>query len=456
MFTEGEEERLIRTIQARMEMGLPTTQDLPEHAARRNGSLVLYCCTIERRNIDVAASLGITAEMLPMPYVWRWMVTTQRGKEGVADIQDLWANMAGLESTDRLGVIRSLTECQHPVHGVVSAESMLPTCCRELVRHAALLRLNAAIEALKGAILSQYDDEIAKARAELVEAQAHFDSVQEPVKALTWVDEVAAVVAETESEAPTMVSTGLTEHDEHIGGGFGAGWLVVIMAPPKQGKTALAVNTIAAHTLAQGGRVGLVSLEMPRSQVIQRLLARESGVPVRAMNARDLTPSQRSYLAHAADRVAKWDLQISTNTVSMADIGAKFRALHREKPLSMGAIDYAQLVVNGHKDRREDIEETTRGAKLLAMELGIPILLLSQPNNTDAKDGTVGFYSGKGSGSISADCDIMLIPSRSKEDPSKAGLEIAGGRHAEPRKWEHGSLHFDGARMLFAERKVGW
>jgi len=119
-------------------------------------------------------------------------------------------------------------------------------------------------------------------------------------------------------------------------------------------------------------------------------------------------------------------------------------------------IDYAQLVVNGHKDRREDIEETTRGAKLLAMELGIPILLLSQPNNTDAKDGTVGFYSGKGSGSISADCDLMLIPSRSKDDPSKAGLEIAGGRHAEPRKWEHGSLHFDGARMLFAERKVGW
>ena len=444
-------EPLYQTLAQRERYGLPAAQDVEAVAARRNSSLIVYACILERRNIEVCVSLGVTDAMIQPPFVWRWLVDSQRGKQDIADLEELYALMAGMEQVDRGAVLRQVTECEHPIVGAVAATDLLPQVCRHLVKLHTRSQLMAATGAFSAAVQMQFDDEIAKAKAALTAAQEAYDRACAPVALTTWADEVTAVVDATEGEAEVMVPTGLHELDEHIGGGLGAGWLTVIMAPPKQGKTALAVNTIAAHTLQRGGRVALVSLEMPKSQVIQRLLARESGVPVRAMNARDLTPYQRSALATAADTVARWDLEVLTDTSSLHAIAAKLTALHRTKPLTLAVVDYLQLVSAGQKDRREDIETITRGLKLLAMDLGVPLLLLSQPNNSDAKEGTVGFYSGKGSGSISADCDLMLIPRRDKDDPSKAGIEIAGGRHAEPRKWDVGSLAFDGARMLFRE-----
>lgn len=441
----------VRTLEQRQRYGLPTAQEMPAIVARRNSRFVLYGCVLDCSHITTAVELGVTDDMIHLPFVWRWLVETQKGKSDTADLADLFALMAGMDQVDRGAVLREVTDSDYLVIGRAPVAEVFPQVCRDLVRYHARGRLHTATTAFATAVEMQFDDEIARTRADLAAAQEAYDRACAPVALTTWADEVTAVVDATEGEAEVMVPTGLHELDEHIGGGLGAGWLTVIMAPPKQGKTALAVNTIAAHTLQRGGRVALVSLEMPKSQVIQRLLARESGVPVRAMNARDLTPYQRSALATAADTVARWDLEVLTDTSSLQAIAAKLGALHREKPLTLAVVDYLQLVSAGQKDRREDIETITRGLKLLAMDLGVPLLLLSQPNNTDAKDGTVGFYSGKGSGSISADCDLMLIPRRDRDDPSKAGIEIAGGRHAEPRKWDMGSLAFDGARMLFRE-----
>jgi replicative DNA helicase len=429
--------------------GLPIAAETLDARIRHLGLGIMHTALLWLDLVPQAVGAGVKADMLPVPWLWRKVIEAHEAGVEEFDLQALRFEIKAMDGESR-AKFWAVVQAEQEAH--LASQPMRPhfsARCRELVECYRWRDLGHAHAAVAAAIEAQEAGRLTEATAQRDAAQAAWEATQEPEEA--WADVVAATIEDaTSTEPPTGIATGIRCLDDHLGP-IGPGWLVVIMAPPKGGKTALALNTIAAAELEKGGRVAMVSLEMPAKQVSQRLMARESGVPVRAMAARDLTSWQQGALSRAADVVSRYDLTVVTTSTTMDAIAARLRTLHKAKPLTLAVIDYAQLIANGVKERHLDIEATTRGAKLLALELSIPVLLLSQPNNTDAKEGKLSLFSGKGSGSIAADADLVLIPERDKDDPSKAGIAIAGGRHGEPRTWPLGTLRFDGAKMLFRE-----
>ena len=257
-----------------------------------------------------------------------------------------------------------------------------------------------------------------------------------------------------EIEQPTLHrtwATGLRKLDEATDGGLRGGWLVVILGAPKMGKTVLAMNNIAIAAMKQRHRVAYFG-EMAERDLMARWLAAESRVPLRAQRRGDLTASQWDAVNVAADRMSCWAWECRP-VMPMAQIATQARAMAAEpEGLGMVVVDYVQLVSNGIDNRADDIASTTRGGKLLAADLDIPVVQVSQPDKASARDKTeLGLHDGKGSGSLAADCDLCLVPIR---DPSstRAGIIAPGFRHGEAFRLELGSLEFSGARMAFEER----
>lgn len=323
-------------------------------------------------------------------------------------------------------------------------------CARKIQRMAVLRAMEREQGAMAVAIAEGDQDGLGAILARLSELRDRALEL-ERTKARPWVDAVLEVVEQATNPQPLdTLPLGLQCLDEHTGG-LEPGWLVVVLGPPKAGKTALALGNIARAALLQRRRVLVCSLEMSEPEVIRRWLAGESGVPVRAMKRGDLTGMQHGQLVHASDVVASWQVEVVTGLRTVDEIGAAARRYASDGGLDELVVDYIQLVDNGHDNRVEDVAKTTRGLKLLAQELKCVVVALSQPNNADAKSGEVGLFSGKSSGSIAADCDLMLVPLRDADDPTRAGIKIAGFRHGEARTWELGKMRFDGGRMQFRE-----
>lgn len=270
-----------------------------------------------------------------------------------------------------------------------------------------------------------------------------------------WLDDVTGAVEASLNPQPLeCIPTGLAMLDEHMGGGMERGWFVVVLGPAKSGKSALAINTMAVAAAKAHKTTLVVSLEMSVRDNVRRFLARESGVPIRAQRKGDLTDNQRLALGDAGDIVASWPMTVRTNANTVDEIKALARGHKAKHGLDVLVVDYIQLVDNGVQNLAADIAKTTRGLKRLAVELECLVIALSQPNNDDAKTGDVGLFSGKGSGAIAADCDALLIPLRDSDDQSRGGLNLAGFRHGDAKKWPLGSLVFDGARMVFREPHI--
>lgn len=272
-----------------------------------------------------------------------------------------------------------------------------------------------------------------------------------------WSDEVYESVEATLNPQPLeVIPLGLSLLNEHFGGGAERGWLIVVMGPAKSGKSALAINTMAVAAAKAHKSVLVMSLEMSVRDNVCRFLARESGVPARAQRKGDLSESQQIALTEAGDQVAAWPMTVKTSAGTMDEIAAIARAHKERHGLDVLVVDYIQLVDNGNPNLAADIAKTTRGLKRLALTLDCLVIALSQPNNDDAKSGDVGLFSGKGSGAIAADCDAMLVPLRDSDDHARAGLNLAGFRHGDPKKWPLGALIFDGCRMVFREPGIAW
>lgn len=262
-------------------------------------------------------------------------------------------------------------------------------------------------------------------------------------KLLDWRASVA------EPDMQPRISTGLPSLDRHLGGGLKRGWLVLILGAPKQGKTVLAVNNIGNAAMRQGFSLLYVG-EGSESELIERLMARESNVPLRAQHKGDLSETQWRAADDALDRASAWRFEGQGMAGGVSAIAAHARRFKREQgSCDMLVVDYVQLVNNGNENRVADLEQTTRELKLLAAELDTVVVMVSQPVNTAARDKTrLGLYDGKGAGSIAADCDVCLIPVR---DGKRAGVDAPGFRHGEAFEIPLGVLEFNGGRMCFEE-----
>lgn len=253
-------------------------------------------------------------------------------------------------------------------------------------------------------------------------------------------------LAQSDSAIPGL-STGLRDLDSKING-LNKSDLLLVAARPAMGKSAFALNLGVNVAKAYKKTVAIFNLEMSREQLAMRLLASESFIDMQKLATGKLTDEEWGKLAMAAASLSQTDIRIDDNpSVTVADINAKCR---RVEDLGLVVIDYLQLMQSaGGKTRQGDnrqqiVSDISRSLKIMAKELNVPVLCLSQLSraNESRTDKRPMLSDLRESGAIEQDADIVMFLYREgyynkdTENPNLAECIIAKNRHGETRTIE--------------------
>lgn len=235
----------------------------------------------------------------------------------------------------------------------------------------------------------------------------------------------------------TGVRTGFEDFDK-LTGGLKGGELIVLAARPSMGKTALALNMARNHAVSEHGCVAFFSLEMNKRELVLRLLLSEAGIDGSRFSNGLLSNRDWSGLSQAASTLQDVGLFLDDNmAVTVGDLSARARRLDRERKLSLVVVDYIQLIQGSSRmERREQqVADISRSLKLLAKDLDVPILALSQlnrgPENRPDKRPQPADL--RESGAIEQDADLVLFIYRDEvynPDSPDAGIaEVIVAKH---------------------------
>ena len=180
----------------------------------------------------------------------------------------------------------------------------------------------------------------------------------------------------------TGVPTGFADLDA-LTNGLHPGQMVVIAARPAIGKSTLALDFARAAAIRHGMTTVLFSLEMGRNEITMRLLSAEARVPLSTMRTGQMNDDDWARLARRMSEVADAPLFIDDSpNMSMMEIRAKCRRLKQRNDLKFVIIDYLQLMSSPKRveNRQQEVSEMSRSLKLLAKELDVPVVALSQLN----------------------------------------------------------------------------
>ncbi|MGP1560986.1 MAG: replicative DNA helicase [Helicobacteraceae bacterium] len=208
------------------------------------------------------------------------------------------------------------------------------------------------------------------------------------------------------------VPSGFRKFDE-ITRGFNNGDMIIVAARPSMGKTALVLN-IADAVLRSGKGVAFFSLEMPASHLLLRMLSSRTSAPLQSLLIGDLSEEQWQDLNNAIEDYSNSQLFIDDDSaLNISKLRSKLRDLKAKHPeVSVAIIDYIQLMSgNASKDRHLEVSEISRGIKMLARELDMPIIALSQLNRSleTRPDKRPMLADIRESGSIEQDADIIMF-----------------------------------------------
>ena len=180
----------------------------------------------------------------------------------------------------------------------------------------------------------------------------------------------------------TGVPTGFTDLD-HLTNGLHPGQMIVIAARPAVGKSTLALDFARAAAIKHNIATVLFSLEMGRNEITMRLLSAEARVPLSTMRTGQMNDDDWARLARRMSEVADAPLYIDDSpNMSLMEIRAKCRRLKQRNDLKFVIIDYLQLMSSPKRveNRQQEVSEMSRSLKLLAKELEVPVIALSQLN----------------------------------------------------------------------------
>ena len=208
------------------------------------------------------------------------------------------------------------------------------------------------------------------------------------------------------------ISTGFAKLDEMTGGLHG-GDLVIVAARPSMGKTALALNIAQHVALRLKQTVAIFSLEMSRESLLTRMLCAAARVDSQRFRAGFLSQEERRKLNHSLHELVEAPLYIDdTAGLNMMDMHAKLRRLQQEQKIGLVIVDYLQLMSSPgrQENRNQEVSALSRGMKLLAKELNVPMMVLSQLSRaveTRQGDHRPQLSDLRESGSIEQDADLV-------------------------------------------------
>ena len=243
------------------------------------------------------------------------------------------------------------------------------------------------------------------------------------------------------------LSTGFSAVDSKING-LNDSDLLLLAARPGMGKTSMALNVALSAAKESGKTVAIFSLEMSREQLVTRLIATEGLVENTRLVTGNLRESDWVKIAEAASALSRTDIRIDDNPLlTVADMNAKCRRLDN---LGLVVIDYLQLMTSAGgkgysgENRQQAVSDISRMLKIMAKELQVPVLCLSQLSRANEKreDKRPMLSDLRESGAIEQDADIVMFLYRDdyyNEDSEKRNIAeciIAKNRHGETRTVE--------------------
>ena len=235
----------------------------------------------------------------------------------------------------------------------------------------------------------------------------------------------------------TGIPTGYYDLDNLLSG-LQKSDLIICAGRPSMGKTALALCISRNAAVDYGHRVGLFSLEMSNSQLVERLLTAEAKVDSHLVRTGRLPKNQWKKLSQAAGPLSDANIYIDDSAgLNIMDLRAKARQLKSEKDIELLIVDYIQLLHSGTKieSRQQEISYISRSLKALAKDLNIPVVAISQlsravENRTDHRPIMSDL---RESGAIEQDADVILFIYRkymySKNEEDKGLGEIIVSKH---------------------------
>ncbi|GAA5160060.1 replicative DNA helicase [Ornithinimicrobium tianjinense] len=233
------------------------------------------------------------------------------------------------------------------------------------------------------------------------------------------------------------VPTGFTDLDE-LTNGLHPGQMIIVAARPAVGKSTFALDVARAAAIKHKLATVVFSLEMSRTEIAMRLLSAESEIPLQNMRKGNMRDRDWTKLAETQGRIHDAPLFIDDSpNMSLMEIRAKCRRLKQRHNLKMVIVDYLQLMSSGKRveSRQQEVAEFSRALKLLAKELEVPLIALSQLNRgpeqrTDKKPQMSDL---RESGSIEQDADVVILLHREslyeRESPREGEADVIVAKH---------------------------
>ncbi|GAA0272617.1 replicative DNA helicase [Cryptosporangium japonicum] len=233
------------------------------------------------------------------------------------------------------------------------------------------------------------------------------------------------------------VPTGFADFDR-LTNGLHPGQLIIVAARPGLGKSTFGLDVARSASIRNHLTAAVFSLEMSKIEITMRLLSAEARVPLHHLRSGQLSEDDWTKLARRIGEVSEAPLFIDDSpNMTMMEIRAKARRLKQRHDLRLIVIDYLQLMTGNKKveSRQQEVAELSRGLKLLAKELEVPVIAASQLNRGPEQrtDKRPQLSDLRESGSIEQDADMVLLLHREdyyeKESPRAGEADFILAKH---------------------------
>ena len=346
---------------------------------------------------------------------------------------------------DRRGLLRRVGGAPY-LHTLIST---VPTAANagyyaEIVAEKALLRrlVEAGTRVVQygyaGADGADVSDIVDRAQAEIydvTERRAAEDFVILEEILQPTMDEIDAIASM--GGVSKGVPTGFVELDE-VTNGLHPGQMVIVAARPGVGKSTLALDFMRSCSIKHQLPSVIFSLEMSKTEIVMRLLSAEAKIKLADMRSGRMSDDDWARLARRMSEISEAPLYIDDSpNLTMMEIRAKARRLSQKAGLRLVVIDYMQLMSSGKKyeSRQQEVSDFSRSIKLMAKELDVPVVAISQLNRgpeqrTDKRPQVSDL---RESGSLEQDADMVILLHRpdafERDDPRGGEADLILGKH---------------------------
>lgn len=287
----------------------------------------------------------------------------------------------------------------------------------------------------EGAEIDEVVDRAQAAIYEVTERRMSEDYVSLEELLQPTMDEIDAIASRGGSSLG--VPTGFTDLDE-MTNGLHPGQMIIVAARPGVGKSTLGLDFARSCSVKHGMTSVIFSLEMSRTEIVMRMLSAEAKIRLQDMRGGRMSDDDWTRLARRMSEISEAPLYIDDSpNMTMMEIRAKARRLKQRNDLKLIILDYLQLMTSGKRveSRQQEVSEFSRNLKLLAKELEVPVVAISQLNRgpeqrTDKRPMLADL---RESGSLEQDADLVLLLNRpdawERDDPRAGEADLIIAKH---------------------------